>query len=132
MNTVRKNSRKRQAILEAIRGTKEHPSAEWLYAKLKPAYPDLSLGTVYRNLGIFRTDGLVNSVGTVCGQERFDGDTHPHAHFVCTICGKVEDLEMPFPNANVYDKLGRQVQGEITGHQLSFFGICESCVKKRG
>lgn len=131
MSTVRKNSRKRQAILDAIRSTKEHPSAEWLYNRLKPEYPDLSLGTVYRNLGIFREDGEIISVGTVCGQERFDGDTHPHAHFVCRSCGKVTDLETPVLGAEFYYELGAQTGAEISGHQLTFFGTCRECREKR-
>lgn len=64
---ARKYSKKRQAILDALRNTTEHPSAEMLYARLKPEYPDLSLGTVYRNLAMFIRDGDVISVGTVSG-----------------------------------------------------------------
>ena len=76
---ARKYSKKREAILEALRNTTEHPSAEMLYARLKPEFPDLSLGTVYRNLAMFIRDGDAVSVGTVAGQERYDADTHPHA-----------------------------------------------------
>ena len=72
---ARKYSKKRQAILDALRNTTEHPSAEMLYARLKPEYPDLSLGTVYRNLAMFIRDGAVISVGTVSGQERYDAIT---------------------------------------------------------
>lgn len=74
---ARKYSKKREAILEALRNTTEHPSAEMLYARLKPEFPDLSLGTVYRNLAMFIRDGDAVSVGTVAGQERYDADTHP-------------------------------------------------------
>ena len=90
----RKNYRpKREAILKAVRGTKLHPSAEWVYHMLKPSYPDLSLGTVYRNLSQFKNDGVISSVGTVNGQERFDGTTEPHSHFICSKCGCVIDVE---------------------------------------
>ena len=61
---ARKYSKKREAILEALRNTTEHPSAEMLYARLKPEFPDLSLGTVYRNLAMFIRDGDAVSVGT--------------------------------------------------------------------
>ena len=79
-------SKKREAILNAIRSTTCHPSAEWIYQTLKPTHPDLSLGTVYRNLVFFQQQGQVQSVGVVNGQERFDGNTAPHSHFVCTNC----------------------------------------------
>ena len=59
METAHRYSKKREAILEAMRSTLEHPSAEWIYAKLKPEFPDLSLGTVYRNLAFFRAVGLL-------------------------------------------------------------------------
>ena len=84
MATIRKRSRKRDAILACVRATTCHPSAEWVYQRLKPTIPDLSLGTVYRNLSMFKDEGLVISVGTVGGLERFDGNTKPHTHFVCT------------------------------------------------
>lgn len=64
---ARKYSKKREAILEALRNTTEHPSAEMLYARLKPEFPDLSLGTVYRNLAMFIRDGDAVSVGHRCG-----------------------------------------------------------------
>ena len=70
--TPRKNSKKRGAILECIRSTKTHPSAEWIYTQLKPRIPDLSLGTVYRNLNLFKQEGQLISVGVVNGLERFD------------------------------------------------------------
>ena len=74
MATIRKRSRKRDAILACVRATTCHPSAEWVYQRLKPTIPDLSLGTVYRNLSMFKDEGLVISVGTVGGLERFDGN----------------------------------------------------------
>ena len=85
-------SQKRADILAAIQGTDCHPSAEWVYQQLKPSHPGLSLGTVYRNLIFFRQQGLIQSVGVVGGQERFDGTLTPHSHFVCDCCGSVLDL----------------------------------------
>ena len=64
---VRKYSRKRDAILECVRSTTEHPAAEWVYSHLKDEFPDLSLATVYRNLAMFKEEGLVESLGTVGG-----------------------------------------------------------------
>ena len=79
---IRKNSKKRQVILEALAATTAHPTAQELYQQLKPDYPDLSLGTVYRNLSLFAEEGDAMSVGVFRGQERFDARTEPHA--TCT------------------------------------------------
>ena len=68
MDTARRTSRKRQAIYEAICASHSHPSAEQLYMELKNSIPDLSLGTVYRNLGVLMQEGRVGSVGKLGGQ----------------------------------------------------------------
>ena len=65
MERATRYSKKREAILNAIRGSDAHPSAEWIYQALKPAHPDLSLGTVYRNLLFFQRQGTIQSVGNI-------------------------------------------------------------------
>ena len=124
---ARKYSKKREAILEALKNTKEHPSAEMLYARLKPEYPDLSLGTVYRNLAIFIRGGAAVSVGTVAGQERYDADTRPHAHFICSECGRVLDVCCPCLSA-LDREVEKETGGEVIGHSLSFSGVCSDCL----
>ena len=119
-------SRKREAILQTVRGTTEHPSAEWVYHQLKAAYPDLSLGTVYRNLSQFKNDGVIISLGTVNGQERFDGATHPHSHFVCERCGRVLDVESTFSSEAC--SLISQRYGVLAERcDVIYRGICASC-----
>ena len=123
----RKRSRKREAILDCLRQTDVHPSAEWVYRRLKPRIPDLSLATVYRNLALFKQEGLICSLGVVQGLERFDGDTSPHVHFICTGCGRILDL----PGLQLPAELGSQaVQitgGRVTGASLRFHGVCRHC-----
>lgn len=120
-------SKKREAILAAIRGTSCHPSAEWVYRQLKPRHPDLSLGTVYRNLAFFLERGQVKSVGVVQGQERFDAVVTPHSHFVCNCCGSVLDL----PGIQPEEALGRAVSQQyglsVERHELTFYGLCTGC-----
>jgi Fur family peroxide stress response transcriptional regulator len=96
---TRKHSKKRDAILEILRSTKTHPTAAWVYDRAKRAIPDLSLGTVYRNLSQFRDEGEVISVGVVDGEERFDGRLAPHPHLVCEKCGAVLDIDDEDPSA---------------------------------
>lgn len=122
---VRKYSRKREAILSCVRSTHSHPTAEWVYHQLKPALPDLSLGTVYRNLAMFKREGVICSVGIVDGMERFDGNVLPHAHFICTHCNGVYDLEGVAPP----QELMRQVTcGTASQCLLTFTGLCNHCV----
>jgi Fur family peroxide stress response transcriptional regulator len=124
-----KHFRKRDAILSCLRSTDTHPGAEWIHSQLRAQYPDLSLGTVYRNLALFKEQGLIASLGTVQGVERFDGNTAPHVHYICTGCGRVVDL----PGICVPEELNaaaaRDSGGQVESCQLSFTGICGQCAK---
>ena len=132
MPQVKRQSKKRDAILECIRSTKIHPSAEWIYEKLKGEYANISLGTVYRNLAEFREEGLIVSVGFVDGKERFDGDLSPHDHFKCTACGAVLDTkEVQIPEDTVKDIESRSGV-RISGRECSFYGLCSNCLNKQG
>ena len=123
-------SKKREAILNAIRSTTCHPSAEWIYHTLKPTHPDLSLGTVYRNLVFFQQQGQVQSVGVVNGQERFDGNTAPHSHFVCTNCGAVIDLHSIKLDSSLTRDVSEQYGLSVERHELTFYGRCQTCMKQ--
>ena len=123
-----KHFRKRDAILTYLQGTNAHPSAEMVYADLKQQIPDLSLGTVYRNLNLFKEQGLAITVGTVKGVERFDGNVQPHVHFFCTDCGAVLDLpKMQVPQQLVSTAAG-QIGGTVEQCQMTFKGLCRDCV----
>lgn len=129
---ARKNSKKRQAILDALTATTEHPSAERLYQTLKEDYPDLSLGTVYRNLSLFADEGEALRLNGFGGQERFDGRTDPHAHLLCSVCGRVLDVELPGLDARLRALAGEASGAEVTGCALSFTGVCADCRKPDG
>ena len=123
----RKRSRKREAILDCLRQTDVHPSAEWVYRRLKPRIPDLSLATVYRNLAWFKSQGMIQSLGTVNGIERFDANTAPHVHFVCTGCSAVIDLpQIAVPHSLEADT-EKYAGCRVQGCQLTFTGLCGSC-----
>ena len=114
---------KAHAIREILLASYDHPSVEEIYRRLKPDIPDLSLGTVYRNLALFREEGKAMSVATVAGQERFDGRTHPHAHFICEKCGRVDDVDAVLPETLVTGEM----PGEVRPRALTFNGICRCC-----
>lgn len=122
-----RRSKKRDAILHLMQGTDCHPSADWVYQKLKPEFPDLSLGTVYRNLNQLRDGKLIRQVGVVNGQERFDADTHDHGHFVCGSCGAVIDLPDYSPGEKQIQALSDHFGFMVEEHEFYLKGLCETC-----
>lgn len=130
MERTEKHFRKRDAILSCLRQTTEHPSADWVYVRLKPQYSDLSLGTVYRNLALFKEQGLITSLGTVNGIERFDGNTTPHVHFICTDCGRVLDLTQIRIPQELNEAAALAAGGRVSACQLVFTGACADCENK--
>ena len=130
MERAAKHFRKRDAILTCLRQTDTHPSADWVYAQLKPEIPDLSLGTVYRNLNLFKEQGKIVSLGTVKGVERFDGNTAPHVHYICENCGCVLDLEGIAVPQELQSAVADATGGLVNNCQLTFTGICMDCRKE--
>ena len=127
MEIKTKQFRKRNAILSCLQSTNLHPSAEMLHEMLATEHPEISLATVYRNLSLFKQQGIIQSLGTVDGIERFDGNTQPHVHFICTACSGVIDL----PQISIPQQLRSTVEeatgGQVNECQLSFTGICQKC-----
>ena len=122
-------SEKRQAILDILNESTEHPSAEQIYILLKPRFPRLSLGTVYRNLQGFKRKGTVSSIAVVDGQERFDGNTSEHTHFICDKCGAVIDLKIKLPDEIC---LSAKRDGfQVNVRQLFLRGQCPECIAKK-
>ncbi len=118
-------SSKRTAIYNVLKNTTEHPSAKTIYEKLKNDYPDLSLGTVYRNISHFKEKGMVISVATVNGEERIDANTSPHAHFICNGCGNVYDV---FDSQLNETAVSLEKQGfKIADFSVNFHGLCYKC-----
>lgn len=128
---MKRYSKKRQAILDLLKHTKDHPGAESIYRQLKPVYPDLSLGTVYRNLKEMEEDGTIASVSVVNDRERFDGRTDPHAHAICTECGKIIDLDEITLPPELLLRATEASEFSIAYAKLQFVGICDDCRKAR-
>ena len=130
MELSTKQFRKRNAILECLRNTHAHPSAEALFQMLQKEHPDISLATVYRNLTLFKQQGMIQSLGTVNGIERFDGNTQPHVHFICGSCESVLDLPELDPPESLRSAAAKATGGEVTGCQLIFTGTCQDCLSQ--
>ena len=130
MELSTKQFRKRNAILECLRNTHAHPSAEALFQMLQKEHPDISLATVYRNLTLFKQQGMIQSLGTVNGIERFDGNTQPHVHFICGSCDSVLDLPEVDPPESLRSAAAKATGGEVSGCQLIFTGTCQDCLSQ--
>jgi len=121
-----RRSQQRERMLEILSETNSHPTADWLYERLKKEMPDLSLGTVYRNLKVLVDQGLVQKLPFGSTFDRFEARTKPHYHLVCDTCGVVKDFEMP-QYATINKRAEHMSDFRITRHRIDFFGICEKC-----
>jgi Fur family peroxide stress response transcriptional regulator len=132
MAITRKHSKKRDAILQEMIATTLHPGAQWVHERLKSRIPDLSLGTVYRNIGLFVREGLVRPLGVINGEERFDARVEPHPHRVCVHCGRVEDIPCPAPEVlkSLCGEDGGRTEFQIDFRKTVFYGVCSQCAKK--
>ncbi len=131
MEQVRKNSKKREAILKTIQNTETHPTAEWIYNQLKPEIKDLSLGTVYRNLALFVENGDIVKVTSVDNQERYDAKLTEHSHFICENCGCVIDIDTPIDDENLITNLNLKHGFSAHKFKLNVYGQCNDCVSKQ-
>lgn len=128
METRYKKSRQREKILELLQGTQSHPSADWIYERLKKDFKNLSMGTVYRNLGILIDQGFVRKIDFGSTFDRFDANMAKHYHFLCERCGAISDIEMPFDDL-LNRKAARAGRLEVRHHRIEFFGVCGKCGK---
>ncbi len=121
-----KRSRQRERILGILRNTDTHPTASWIYDELKREFSNLSMGTVYRNINILLDQNLVQKIEAGSSFDRFDANTDQHYHFMCRVCGSVDDLPL-----EVLSGLDKKVTSStnylVEAHRLDFYGVCPSC-----
>ncbi len=129
MECKTKYSRQREAILNLLRGRTDHPTADILYEDLRKELPNISLGTVYRNLGMLAKNGDILKITTASGSDRFDGNPMPHYHFTCLNCGCVTDVHMP-EIAALNENAACYTDGKIEYHNIMFNGCCNACMCK--
>ncbi|MDC7238777.1 MAG: transcriptional repressor [Spirochaetales bacterium] len=117
----------RKVIIDALKSSKAHPSADMVYDYVRARIPNVSLGTVYRNLESMYQSSMIVKIETPGGQKRFDFNTEPHPHFHCEKCGKIEDV--PFElHAPVPDEASEWMKRRvITSSTLNYRGLCEEC-----
>lgn len=131
--TTKRFTKQRQAILETLKETCIHPDANWVYSKVSKKIPNISLGTVYRNLNILTSENLVRELTFQSGLSRYDATIEPHHHIMCTICSKIEDIDMQ-TNCDIKAKLQEKMLGNLNYSDITceilFKGICSECQKK--
>jgi Fe2+ or Zn2+ uptake regulation protein len=122
----RNHTRQRERLLALLRATDEHPTAAWLFERLRPEFPRVSLGTVYRNLEVLVQEGLIDEVAVPAGPSRYDANREPHHHFTCEHCGRIDDISL-----KLADDLARRVRRKYRlaprRFRVEFYGLCRDC-----
>ncbi len=119
-------SRQREAILDTVRSTHSHPTAEWVYETVREEIPNISLGTVYRNLKYLTDHGKIEEVILDDNVTHYDGNTGDHYHCICEQCGKIIDVSVDAEKT--LTQLESQIKEfKISAHKLEFYGLCQSC-----
>ena len=126
----RRFSKQRQIIYDMIVNNPVHPTADYIYNFLKGEYPELSLGTVYRNLNVLTEMGLILKITSQSDSEHYDANTSNHYHLMCEECNNIFDLSVPY-----LDKIEEDAQTnckhKIKYHSLVFTGVCEHCISEK-
>ena len=126
-----KYSRQRELILETLRKSQTHPTAEELYTEVKEQLPRISLGTVYRNLKLLTALGTIGKLDSAGDTSvRYDGRNEEHCHLVCTSCGTITDMELSlFSGVDAALKTERGFT--VFEHGIVLKGICGACADEK-
>jgi Fur family transcriptional regulator, peroxide stress response regulator len=127
MEDVRvRQSRQRDVVLEIVRSTMDHPTADWVYRQARRRMPRISLGTVYRNLKQLAALGLIREIQAGGPAARFDGNIGRHYHIRCVGCGRLSDLPLSV-SKRLEDEARRATSYRILGHEVEVHGLCPLC-----
>lgn len=116
----------RIAIYNILKESKDHPNAEAIYKKLEPTYPTISLATIYKSLELFDQLGLIQVINIGENSFRYDCKAYSHPHLICSICHKVEDLNVDYFK-DLTETVETATNYKISKQQLSFYGVCPQC-----
>ena len=121
-----KYSRQRESIIDNLMARADHPTADKVYSDIRLVYPNISLGTVYRNLSLLSAEGVIHTLVTDDGLLRFDSNVKPHSHFICRSCGCVTDMYEP-DISGLCSAAEETVDSSISHCDLIFYGLCREC-----
>ncbi len=121
-------TKQRQLILEEVKKSKSHPTADMIYESVRKELPSISLGTVYRNLERLAEQGMINKLYIDSNRMRFDADLWDHSHIQCIVCGNVDDINV---HSDVsWEQITTDLQYQILGHKVEFIGKCPKCINE--
>ena len=120
-------SKQRETILKALEANPVHPTADYLYALIKKDNPQLSLGTVYRNLNLLADEGHIKRIKGLDNKEHYDHNTFDHCHIICDCCGKVEDILIPPALLKNLTQLQDGTDFNIKACEVLLRGTCKEC-----
>ena len=123
-----KYSRQRESIKNYLLSTHDHPSADVVYQHVREDFPNISLGTVYRNLKLLTEIGEARKISSPDGIDRFDGFVQPHNHFFCTCCRRILDLDLSMEEISRLNQAAAETfDGQIESSNTIFYGKCSDC-----
>jgi len=122
----RRESKQRDAILRIIRATRSHPTADQIYDAVRKEIPNISKGTIYRNLQVLCKDGLISELNLNTTLSRYEEKQAGHYHFRCDRCGRVYDLDEPV-NTEIDQRVAEKTGFQVLFHQMEFRGLCKNC-----
>jgi len=126
--TKHRMTRQRQLILDVLRNTNSHPTADRIYEQVRQLMPRISLGTIYRNLRVLKEGGEIQELNYGSSYSRFDGNPSGHYHFICRGCGAVSDIELPVMK-EINTLAAQVISGKVESHRLEIYGLCAGCGK---
>lgn len=125
----RRNTQQRKVIYDILASTKAHPTADWIYDQVRKYIPNISLGTVYRNLKVLKDEGLIIEINDG-KQSRFDARTDRHYHFKCDICDRIYDVEPEMVQFRFDSSNLKEAGFFVSRVNVEFNGICKNCLKE--
>jgi len=123
---MHKRSKEKQAILQFLKSTDSHPTADAVFNEMRKEISNISLGTVYRNLRRLTGEGEITELDIAGGLSRFDGNTRPHYHFRCVKCCRIFDLDEAV-NTSFNQRIADKTGFKVLNHILEFRGLCHEC-----
>lgn len=122
-----KNSKQRELVLNVVNSSFSHPTAEQVYIECRKYIPNISLGTVYRNLNALTESGDITKITGKGNTYRYDNSFKKHAHFLCRNCGIITDV-----SRNILEEIKELDGNKVIDYEITFEGICKECIKKGG
>jgi Fur family peroxide stress response transcriptional regulator len=120
-----RDTKQRRVVFDTVRGTQSHPTADWIFERVRTTLPKISLGTVYRNLSVLKDEGMVQEIYGSDRRAHYDAVTKQHSHFICSECGAISDVHN-LPECDW--RAAKELVGcEVTEQRIEFVGVCPAC-----